>query len=74
MIFHSIVPIDFVFANFNQNSSGEGKYIEVEYLGEKVQVSPVTNNEYVIVRLISTSPKSYLNPRLQPGSIIKGTL
>lgn len=68
MIIHSIVPIDLI---FNNSENGDtGKTLEIEYLGETVQVSPLTNNQYVISRLISTSPKAYLNPKLQPGSVV----
>lgn len=68
MIFHSIVPIDFVFGNKSENQ--EMSLLEMDYLGEKVLVSPMTNNQFVISRLISTSPKAFLNPELQPGKVI----
>lgn len=68
MIFHSIIPMEIVFGN--KLESQEMNLLEMEYLGEKVQVSPLTNNQLVITRLISTSPKAYLNPDLQPGSVI----
>ncbi|HPD01657.1 MAG TPA: YlzJ-like family protein, partial [Acetivibrio sp.] len=46
--------------------------LELNYLGEKVVVVPLSNNRYRIERVISTSPKAYLNPKLMPGSIILG--
>jgi hypothetical protein len=70
MILYSIVPVEIVFDGGDEVAN---KYQEIEYLGEKVVVSPLTNNEYEIVRIISTSPKSYLDPRLQPGNRIKAT-
>ena len=68
MILYSIIPVEIVFESLNQQD--EIKYFETEYLGEKLQVAQMENNRYMITRLISTSPKSYLNPGLQPGSII----
>jgi hypothetical protein len=59
-----------VFKDFDKINPGS--YIEMEYLGEKVIVSPLTNNRYEIQRLISSSPQAYLNPEFQPGRIIQG--
>ncbi|MCX8130637.1 MAG: YlzJ-like family protein [Clostridia bacterium] len=70
MIFHSVIPIDVVMGN-GYNNSIENSYVEMDYLGEKIQVSPLENNRYMINRLISTSPKAYLNPKLQPGTVIE---
>ncbi len=69
MILYSIVPREIVFQNSGEENVG--KYIEMDYMGEKVQVTPVGNNRYLINRIISTSPKAYLNPKLQPGQYIE---
>ena len=69
MILYSIIPLDIVFGN--PDGSAEMKYLEAEYLGEKVLVSKLENNNFVIARLLSTNPKSYLNQKLEPGSVIK---
>lgn len=69
MILYSIIPAELVFSGYEN----ESKYIEMDYMGEKVEVMPLSNSEYRINRLISTSPKAYLNPAFQPGTIIKGT-
>ncbi|MFZ5987299.1 MAG: YlzJ-like family protein [Bacillota bacterium] len=71
MILYSIVPPEVVFDNYDKGG-GQG-YIEIEYLGEKVVVMPLTNNRYMIDRVISTSPKAFLNPKLMPGEVITGT-
>lgn len=70
MILYSIVPPDSLFTNSIQNGS-DSNTLEIKYLGETVEVSPIDNNSFVIRRLISTTPKAYLNPKLQPGTIIK---
>jgi hypothetical protein len=70
MIMHSIIPNEIIFSNVEKSS--DYKYFEMEYLGERVQVIAGIDNKYVINRIISTSPKAYLNPNLQPGVIIEG--
>lgn len=72
MILYSIIPAEIVFGN-TENAS-KYNFFEIDYMGEKVQVSPVTGNQLVINRIISTSPKAYLDPKLQPGTIISGGL
>jgi len=71
MILYSIIPFDVVFAN---NKGQETELLEAEYLGEKVQVYSTGKNEYVINRIISTSPKAFLNSKLQPGTIVNSNL
>jgi len=69
MLLYSIIPVDVVFGNYY---STEGyNSIEIEYEGEKVEVVPLSGNSYRINRVISTSPKAYLNPKLMPGNIIE---
>jgi len=68
VILYSIVPGEVVF-EYNENPVTS--FLEMEYLGEKVVVSQTDDNKYVICRLISTSPKAYLDPRLQPGMVIE---
>lgn len=70
MIIHSIIPLEVIFNESDKCTAA--KYMEMEYLGEKVQVASLQNNEYRIERILSTSPKAYLNPKLQPGTIIQG--
>ncbi|MDQ2085834.1 YlzJ-like family protein [Herbivorax sp. ANBcel31] len=70
MILHSIVPVEVVFGNFDDQKK-EGKNIELDYLGEKIVATALSNNRYRVDRIISTSLKAYLNPNLIPGSIIE---
>lgn len=70
MILYSIIPAEVVFEN--RESKGNTGLLEVEYLNEKVVVSPLENNQFIIDRIISTSPKAYLNKKLQPGTVIHG--
>ena len=70
MILYSIIPAEVVFSRQGDDISDAGQR-EIQYMGERVQVSALTNNRYVIQRLLSTNPVSYLNPKLQPGTIIE---
>lgn len=70
MIYYSIVPMEMV---FNENKN-EYNYAEVDYLGQKVIVSHLSGSRYVINRVISTQLKAYLDPRLQPGTVINADL
>jgi len=56
---------------FGYSADKYSELFEVEYLGEKVEVYSLQDNEYVINRIVSTSPKTFLKPELQPGTIIK---
>ena len=69
MILYTIVPDEFIFGNTGKDFKG-GDSMEIDYLGEKVLVSKAYGDQYIIDRLISTSPKAYLNPKLQPGAVI----
>ena len=69
MILHSIVPAEIVFMSKNDC---ETKVFETEYLGEKLLIEKVGDSSYKIIRIISTYPKTYLNPKLQPGNILHG--
>ena len=66
MILYSIIPDEVIFGN----NDIESKFIELKYMGERVQVFALSNSKFQISRLLSTSPKAYLNPSLQPGTVI----
>lgn len=68
MIYYSIIPMDFI---MKQPPEKYPDTVEINYKGEIVQAIPMGNNKYMITRLISTSPKAYLNPIYQPGNVIK---
>lgn len=66
---HSIVPMEVIFQN--NDSSYSEKTVEIQYMGELVEAVPIGEMSYTIKRIISTSPKAYLNSWLQPGKEIK---
>lgn len=67
MILWTIVPEEIIFAGQNQPVSA---YEEIEYLGQKVMVEKIAQNEFRVVRLLTTIPANYLRSELQPGTVI----
>lgn len=45
-------------------------YQDIEYNGIQMQVEPLDWNQFRIVRIYSTDLSNYLNPTLEPGSIV----
>ena len=68
MILYSIIPSEIVFGNVEEDYKD---LKEIDYMGSRVMVSPLSGSRYEIVRIISTSPAVFLNPKLQPGQIIE---
>jgi len=71
VILYSIVPAEIVFDN-NTNNIGN-RFVEIDYMGQKVEAVSLSNSQFVISRVLSTSPQVYLNPKLQPGTIIRSS-
>lgn len=69
MIIYSVIPPEVIFGE--PDDIGNTKSLKMNYLGESVEVLPTMQGGFVISRLLSTSPKAYLNPNLQPGMEIK---
>ncbi len=69
MILYSIVPPEVVFKGLD-DATGNMKYIEGEYRGEKVVVAQMIDGSYNISRLLSTKPSSFLDPAFQPGCAV----
>jgi hypothetical protein len=61
------MPLEFIFGDPGYKV---GEISEIDYMGVRVQVTKDSGRGTVINRIISTSPKAYLNPKLQPGNII----
>lgn len=68
MILYSIIPPEVVFQG--STYTDEMKFIEAEYKGEKIMVTQMADKSYEIARLLSTCPKTFLNPAYQPGNRI----
>ncbi|MGE5474273.1 MAG: YlzJ-like family protein [Ignavibacteriales bacterium] len=71
MILYSIIPPEVVFRNIEEENYP--KPIKVKYKGEIIEVIPINKEktDYSISRILSSSPKAFLNPSFQPGSVVK---
>ena len=69
MVFHSIIPLEII---FQEESKEQANFITdiIMYNGCQVEVMASNNSLPQIRRLHSTSLKDYLNPKLQPGTIL----
>ena len=66
MILHTIVPMEVIF----ENNNNDVQYKEIDYLGKRVQVVQY-ENKLLLNRLYSTDPKQYLDPNFKLGKTIK---
>jgi hypothetical protein len=67
MILYTVLPIETVLEGLEQ----ERDFIDIQLEGVTLTVEPVSLEEAVIVRLISTDPRHYLNPQFSPGRKIR---
>ena len=68
MILYSIVPPEVVFSE--NSEQGSCNNYSMDYMGEKVSATPILGGGFIITRVLSTSLKAYLDPKLQPGAKI----
>ncbi|MHB1420632.1 MAG: YlzJ-like family protein [Bacillota bacterium] len=66
MILYTTLPEEVVLEGMEQQRN----WVETEYEGITMQVEPLNFGEARVVRIYSTDPQDYLNPRYQPGSVI----
>lgn len=66
MLLHTVMPIEEVLAGYH--ALEQTQYVELELGGRRVVVAPQTGGWGRVVRLISTDPMDYLDPRWQPGA------
>lgn len=72
MILYSVIPPEVVFSN--PEEEGKRRTFEIIYRGERVEVTRIDGNRYIITRLLSTSPRAFLDPGFTPGTEIPGGL
>jgi len=47
---------------------------EINYQGKRLQVEMLESGQCRIVRILSSSPQDYLDPKLQPGLILQSEI
>jgi hypothetical protein len=68
MIIYSCMPLELIFENMGQTNY---EFQEAEFEGVKMVVEPSGSfSEARIIRLLSSNPQDYLNPRYMPGQTI----
>lgn len=67
-MFYTIMPLEAVLAGYEEHRP---RYTEMPYKSAVLVVEPLTVNSARVVRLISSDPTDYLDPAVQPGSIIE---
>lgn len=70
MILYTIMPLDLVFAD--PDATTKSQAVESTYLGKQIMSMMDSSGSRKIVRLISTDPQDYLDPRFFPGTVIQG--
>jgi len=67
VILYSIIPPEIVFKDLEEEYYPTP--LKVKYKGEIIEVIPIKkgSSDYRVERILGTSPKSFLNPSLQPG-------
>lgn len=72
MILYTIYDPNVIFNNgVYSDQQIKPNYLEMNINGTMVQISQANGEEVQVERIISTNPADYLNPKLQPGCIIK---
>ncbi len=67
MILYTVLPHEVVLEGLDEKRN----FVDIQLEGLTVTVEPVSLEEAVIVRVISTDPLHYLNPQLAPGRKIR---
>lgn len=70
MILYTILPDQVVLDEEDEASEKADKQQLIEYDGRQILIEPLTENEWQIIRLLSSDPQDFLNPRYQPGNIV----
>jgi hypothetical protein len=67
MILYTVLPLETVLEGLEQERS----FVDIQLQGLTLTVEPISMEEAVIVRIISTDPLHYLNPQFSPGRKIR---
>ncbi|HET7578527.1 MAG TPA: YlzJ-like family protein [Bacillales bacterium] len=70
MILYTILPDQVVLDEEDEATEKADKQQLIEFDGRQILIEPLTENEWQIVRLLSSDPQDFLNPRYQPGNIV----
>ena len=66
MILYTVIPIETVLEGLSEERS----FVDVQIGNVTLVIEPISLDEAIIVRMISTNPYDYLNPSFSPGRSI----
>ncbi len=66
MLIWSIMPETVIFAGLENIEAGR----EILYCGRRLVVSELPGGKMCVMRVISSNPRDFMDPRFQPGAII----
>lgn len=69
MILHTVMPLELVFAEEGPTEPP----MEIEIAGQRLLVQR-SGQAWQVVRLLSSDPADYLDPRWQPGTVLRTAL
>ncbi len=68
MLIWTVIPEELVFSGLEEVKREK----EVVYRGRRLLVSPLPEGKMCIMRVISSNPRDFMDPRFQPGTVING--
>lgn len=68
---YTIVPLAQVLEGLEEDPAPT---LQLEGEGMTLEVEPLSRFQARVVRVVSTDPRHYLDPRYQPGTVLKGSL
>ncbi len=67
-LLHTVMPLELV---LQESGKDVVENYELSITGGSIVVEPLSMDKAKIIRVISSEPQVYLQPQLQPGSVIK---
>jgi hypothetical protein len=67
-LFYTLLPLELVFAGIDEER--EAVPVELPIQGGTLVVEPLGYRQARILRVISSDPRLFLEPRLQPGQVL----
>lgn len=67
MLLYTPIPVEQVLEGIDKKRD----YKEIDIDGVKLLVEPLGLDKAKIIRIVSSNPKDYLNPKISPGNILE---
>lgn len=70
MILHTVLPVEDVMKNLDEEQMNLSAIIEIQLGHAIMQIQPISVNQAKVIRYISPIAADYLNTNITPGSVI----